>query len=89
VLAAVLVPAVVLPLLGAIGALVFAYVYYTKGALLSLLAFLEVHFFSPFFVLVLKDKRICPFVLVQTDRRTNTSTSGQKLTQMPPQSGGE
>ena len=89
VLAAVLVPAVVLPLLAAIGALVFAYVYYTKGAPLSLLAFLVQKQYFSFFVLVQKDKRI---VLLYACKRTdgrNTSTSGQKLTQMPPQSGGE
>ena len=74
VLAAVLVPAVVLPLLAAIGALVFAYVYYTKGAPLSLLAFLVQKQYFSFFALVQKDKRICPFVLVQT-------TDGQILVQ--------
>ena len=80
VLAAVLVPAVVLPLLAAIGALVFAYVYYIKGAPLSLLAFLvQKQYFSFFCTSAegqtdLKDKRICPFVLVQT-------TDGQILVQ--------
>ena len=68
VLAAVLVPAVVLPLLGAIGALVFAYVYYTKGALLSLLAFLEVQIF--FFL-------FCTSTKGQTDLSFCTRANGQ------------
>jgi hypothetical protein len=90
VLAAVLVPAVVLPLLGAIGALVFAYVYYTKGALLSLLAFLEVQIF--FFPFLHEYKRTNGFVLLYSCKQTDGQIRVQadkNLTQMPPQSGGE